>query len=77
LNVLTPDDPEHLSGITFGYAKKLTGEQLSLRLRKAGIVVAPRAFGVHSGLRVSPYFYNDEDDVEAFLDATKKAVRGA
>jgi selenocysteine lyase/cysteine desulfurase len=74
LNVLTPADSEHLSGITFACAKKITGAQLSLRLRKAGMVVAPRSFRALSGIRVSPYFYNDEQDVEDFLEATKKIL---
>ncbi|MDA4136276.1 MAG: aminotransferase class V-fold PLP-dependent enzyme [Thaumarchaeota archaeon] len=77
MNVPTPVDPAHLSGITFAYSKKVTGEQLSLRLRKMGMVVASRPFHTHSGLRVSPYFYNDENDVEAFLSAMKKIIRTA
>jgi cysteine desulfurase / selenocysteine lyase len=74
LNVLTPADGAHLSGITFAYADKMTGEKLAVRLRKRGIVVTPRSYHGHSGIRVSPYFYNDERDVEDFLDGMKTLI---
>ena len=77
LNVLSPADDVHLSGITFAYAETVTGEQLALRLRKSGIVVTPRSYHGHSGIRVSPYFYNEERDVEDFLDGVKKIIRTA
>ena len=77
LNVPTPSDDAHLSGITFAYSKKMTGERLASQLRKRGIVVAHRQYHSHSGIRVSPYFYNQERDVETFLEATKKIIRGS
>jgi cysteine desulfurase/selenocysteine lyase len=75
LKVLTPPDDRHLSAITFAFAERISGEQLALRLRKKGILVTPRSYHGHSGIRVSPYFYNDERDVEYFLDGVKKIVR--
>ena len=71
LKVLTPVDERHLSGITFAYSEKMTGEKLAARLRKSGIVVTPRTYHGHSGIRVSPYFYNEERDVEDFLEGVK------
>jgi selenocysteine lyase/cysteine desulfurase len=77
LNVPTPSDDAHLSGITFAYSKKMTGERLASQLRKRGIVVAHRQYHSHSGIRVSPYFYNQERDVETLLEATKRIIRGS
>ena len=74
LSVPTPADDRHLSGICFAYAKRMTGEELATKLRKRGVIVAPRQYQSHSGIRVSPYFYNDEDDVDALLDAARKIV---
>jgi cysteine desulfurase / selenocysteine lyase len=75
MKVLTPSDATHLSAITFASAEGLPGEGLANRLKKRRILVTPRSYHGQSGIRVSPYFYNDERDVEKFLDATKHVLR--
>jgi cysteine desulfurase/selenocysteine lyase len=77
LDVMTPLDTKHASGVVFALSKRLSGEELGSKLRKAGILVTPRSYHGSSGIRVSPYFYNDEDDVETFLNGTKKVIRAA
>ena len=74
VKVLTPLDDEHLSGITFACAKGIAGETLELKLRRAKVLVTARSYHGNSGIRVSPYFYNDEEDVQMFLDAMKRIV---
>jgi len=75
LDVLTPSDDAHASGITFASARKVSGDVLEKRLRKLKVFVTARSYHGRSGIRVSPYFYNDEHDISAFLDAVKKIVR--
>lgn len=75
LNVLTPLDEGHLSAITFACARRMPGEELARRLAKRGVFVTPRPYHGLSGIRVSPYFYNDEDDVEALLSGVKRITR--
>ncbi len=74
ITVLTPTDKRHLSGITFGYSKKISGDDLAARLRKSKILVTPRSYHGKPGIRVSPYFYNEEKDVDVFLSVLKKLV---
>ncbi len=74
MTVLTPDDTKHRSGITFAYSKKVSGADLQLKLRKERILVTARAYHGHWGIRVSPYFYNDERDVDTFLSGIKKLL---
>lgn len=74
MSVLTPDDKKHLSGITFAYSKRISGDQLQDRLRKSKILVTSRSYRKKSGIRVSPYFYNEEEDIDTFLSAVKKLV---
>jgi len=75
LDVLTPTEEKHASGITFACARKVSGDELEQRLRRAKVYVTARSYHGRSGIRVSPYFYNNEDDVQVFLDAIKTIVR--
>ncbi|MDG6925121.1 MAG: aminotransferase class V-fold PLP-dependent enzyme [Nitrososphaerota archaeon] len=75
LEVLTPADAKHASGIVFARSKKVSGEEMGSRLRKTGILVTPRSYHGSSGIRVSPYFYNDEGDIETFLGGMKRVLR--
>lgn len=74
MTVLTPNDAKHRSGIIFAYSKKISGEDLELKLRKGKVLVTARPYHGRSGIRVSPYFYNDEKDVDVFLGAIKKLL---
>ena len=74
MEVLTPSDEEHRSGIVFAYTSTVSGQEMAQRLGKKGITVVARTYHGCSGIRVSPYFYNEEADVERFLDATRAIV---
>lgn len=66
MNVLTARDPAHTSGIVTFSHPTMAAEALAALLRSRGVVVAaPRAGGV----RVSPHFVCNEDDVTALLEA--------
>ncbi len=67
----TPTDKESRSAIIFCSFVGKDGLELSKALEAQKIIVAGRKFGDFSGLRVAPYFYNTEEDVEAFIKAVK------
>jgi cysteine desulfurase / selenocysteine lyase len=77
LDVLSPGDKEHLSAITFASTKKVPGTELALKLRENNIIVVARPYHERSGIRVSPYFYNDAQDVEKFLECVNGVVRSS
>ncbi|MGD2201484.1 MAG: aminotransferase class V-fold PLP-dependent enzyme [Candidatus Bathyarchaeota archaeon] len=47
-------------------------KEIGRRLAETCIVVSPRV----GGLRVSPHFYNTEDEVETFLESLDEAING-
>jgi cysteine desulfurase/selenocysteine lyase len=63
--ILSPLDPGERSGIVAFRTSALDATQLTARLAAAGVVVSP----VCGWTRVAPHFYNDESDIERFLDA--------
>jgi len=66
MNLLTARDPAHASGIVTFSHPRMRAEDLGALLRSRGVVVAaPRGGGV----RVSPHFVCNEDDVDALLEA--------
>jgi cysteine desulfurase/selenocysteine lyase len=75
MEVLTPSEEKKRSAILFARAKGLTGKELTERLRKRGVWVSPRQFGKLSGVRITPYFYNTEEDVDDLLKKLREIVR--
>ena len=68
VEVLTPEMDKPAGILTFKARKP---EEIVKRLRRMNIVVSVRGGGV----RVSPHFYNDEEDIERLVDAVGKIIR--
>jgi cysteine desulfurase/selenocysteine lyase len=67
LKLQTPEEKSCRSGIVnFKVSKPL---KLVERLRKKKIVVSARA----QGIRVSPHYYNSEEELDKLMDEVKKA----
>jgi selenocysteine lyase/cysteine desulfurase len=66
LELLTPEEKEYRSGIVLFKIHK--PQELVTKLRQKGIVVSARAHGI----RVSPHFYNTEDEIERLIEEVKK-----
>jgi selenocysteine lyase/cysteine desulfurase len=69
LELQTPEDKQCRSGIVNFRVDK--PQQLSEKLEKKGIVVCARA----NGIRVSPHFYNTEEDIDRLIEEIKR-LRG-
>jgi selenocysteine lyase/cysteine desulfurase len=63
--IVSPRAPAERSGIIIFRAPDRPAEELHARLMAAGIRCAPR----NGGIRFSPHFYNNDDDIDAALDA--------
>jgi selenocysteine lyase/cysteine desulfurase len=66
LELLTPEEKKYRSGIVLFKIHK--PQELVTKLRQKGIVVSARAHGI----RVSPHFYNTEDEIERLIEEVKK-----
>ena len=72
VEVLTPRDDRKRSAIVFLRSKGRSGAELAKKLKKRGIWVSGRYFERSSGIRISPYFYNTERNIEDLIDALKQ-----
>lgn len=70
--------PEEASGIiTFGLSTGRPGElALGDRLADRGMIVCVRYTSGVGGVRVSPHYYNTDEDVDALVDMVKDCVDG-
>ena len=75
MDVLTPTDGEHLSGVIFATSRSRSGDAIAKALSKRGVLVTDRYYHGITGIRISPYFYNDSEDVEMLLEALRLALR--
>ncbi|MEM3622667.1 MAG: aminotransferase class V-fold PLP-dependent enzyme [Candidatus Bathyarchaeia archaeon] len=66
LEIFTPEERQHRSGIVLFRIHK--PQELVAQLRQKGIVVSARAHGI----RVSPHFYNTEDEIDRLIEEVKK-----
>jgi selenocysteine lyase/cysteine desulfurase len=66
LEIFTPEEKKYRSGIVLFKIHK--PQELVTKLRQKGIVVSARAHGI----RVSPHFYNTEDEIERLIEEVKK-----
>jgi len=67
LELQTPEESQHRSGIVNFKINK--PQEVAEKLNNKGIVVSARAHGI----RVSPHFYNTEEEIEKFTEEIKKA----
>ncbi len=65
-DLTTPEDPEHRSGIVHFLVDD--AEEKAKSLKKKGIVVSARS----NGLRVSPHFYNSEEEIERLIQELQR-----
>jgi len=70
----TPAKREEHSGLVFCSFKGYTGPQISEFLRRRKIFVSARMFNGVSGIRISPYFYNTEEDIQELAEAVSRFV---
>ncbi|MEM3566155.1 MAG: aminotransferase class V-fold PLP-dependent enzyme [Candidatus Bathyarchaeia archaeon] len=70
LELQTPEEPKHRSGIV--NFKIDRPKEVVEQLRRMGIVVSARA----NGIRVSPHFYNTEEEIDKLVNEVKKAQQG-
>jgi selenocysteine lyase/cysteine desulfurase len=66
LKLFTPEEKQYRSGIVLFKIQK--PQELVAKLRQKGIVVSARAHGI----RVSPHFYNTEDEIDKLVEEIKK-----
>ncbi|MGC8896290.1 MAG: aminotransferase class V-fold PLP-dependent enzyme [Candidatus Bathyarchaeia archaeon] len=66
LEIFTPEEKKYRSGIVLFRIRK--PQELVAQLRQKGIVVSARA----RGIRVSPHFYNTEDEIDRLVEEVKK-----
>jgi len=74
MEVLTPTERSHLSGIVFAKSRSRSGAAIAEALRRSKVMVTDRYYHGASGIRISPYFYNDSRDVEKLLGALRRAT---
>lgn len=67
LQLQTPEDPRCRSGIINFKVKNPKG--IVEKLRREGIIVSARA----NGVRVSPHFYNTEEEIDKLVNEVKRA----
>jgi len=67
LKLQTPEEREHRSGVVNFKIDK--PEEIEKQLRQKGILVSARAHGI----RVSPHFYNTEEEIDKLIETIKAA----
>jgi selenocysteine lyase/cysteine desulfurase len=65
----TPEEKQYRSGIVNFKTNK--PQELAKRLREKGIIVSSRTHG----LRVSPHFYNTEEEVDKLMEEIKRSEK--
>lgn len=72
VDVVSPRERELRGGIVnFEISKP---EEVSARLFEKGIWISPRSQAGIGGVRVSPHFYNTEDEIDAFLGELHRVI---
>jgi cysteine desulfurase/selenocysteine lyase len=69
LKLQTPEEPQHRSGIVNFKIDKL--KEVAESLNHRGIIVSARAHG----LRVSPHFYNTQEEIDKFTEEIKNGQK--
>ncbi|MEM0314228.1 MAG: aminotransferase class V-fold PLP-dependent enzyme, partial [Candidatus Bathyarchaeia archaeon] len=68
LQLQTPEDPNCRSGIINFKVKNL--KEIMGELRRKDIIVSARA----NGIRVSPHFYNTEEEIDKLVNEVKRCI---
>ncbi len=68
--LISPTDQESRSGIITFRIPGVDGKTLWKKLLERKVVVSPRG----GGIRVSPHFYNTEEELDRFLELTREAA---
>ena len=68
--VLTPMGEAERSGIFTFKVPGIDGAALNSKLHEKKIVVSPRG----GGIRVSPHFYNNSDDIDVLMEGVKESI---
>jgi selenocysteine lyase/cysteine desulfurase len=71
LQLQTPEEEQYRSGIVNFRIDK--AQDVAQKLGKRGIVISARSHGI----RVSPHFYNTEEEIEKLVNAVKKEKKTA
>lgn len=69
LEIISPSERKNRSGITVFLIRN--AKDIAQKLRERGVIVSARG----EGLRVSLHVYNNEDDVDRFVDEMKKIMK--
>ena len=72
VEITTPFERKHRSAIMFCHVTGVSGKMLYDALRKEKIVVVARPFGELDGVRIGPYFWNTEEEVESLVRTLKQ-----
>ncbi len=67
LKLQTPEEPQYRSGIVNFMMDK--PQEMTEKLKNQAIVVSARAHGI----RVSPHFYNSEEEIDRLIEEVKRA----
>ncbi len=70
--ISTPREEKRRSAIIFASLEGMDGGRLAGHFRKRGVWVTARRFRRLSGIRLAPYFYTSEDDIQKFLNAASE-----
>jgi selenocysteine lyase/cysteine desulfurase len=74
--IFTPAEASSRAGIvTYSLGDYKLNQRSYDTLQKAGIVVSHRYIGGIGGIRVSPHFFNTEEDIDKLLAAQKKLLK--
>jgi selenocysteine lyase/cysteine desulfurase len=69
LKLQTPEEPQYRSGIV--NFKIDQAKETAESLNRKGIIVSARAHG----LRVSPHFYNTEEEIDKFVEEIRNGQK--
>ena len=69
LKLQTPEEPQYRSGVVNFKIDK--PKEVAQNLNHKGIIVSARAYG----LRVSPHFYNTEEEIDKFVEEIKNGQK--
>jgi selenocysteine lyase/cysteine desulfurase len=75
MQVLSPSDIDHMSGVIYATSRSRSGSDITKALERKGVLVSDRYYHGIDGIRISPYFYNDSDDVKKLLSALRVALK--
>jgi cysteine desulfurase / selenocysteine lyase len=74
--IFTPPEASKRAGIvTYSLGDYKLNQRSYDTLQKAGIIISHRYIGGIGGIRVSPHFFNTEEDLDKLLVVQKKLLK--